>query len=252
MTALTPTTPPLGRVWRIARLLTTNPWTVIGWPLAILAAIFVMNWTIWWLIFLNLDASQASDTAAGVQYNGAVTFIFVYMLIVAVQAVNLTFPLALGYGSTRRSFSLGAGLTFLLLSVGYATIMTLGAALEEATDGWGLRGAFFRTVLFRTDEGWPAQWWIYFCWLVFFFALGTVFAAVFVRWRAFGLTASLLVSGVLLIAAIALLTITDGWNAFGESLATLGTVGVPTVLLAPALVAAVLGYLILRWATPRS
>ena len=245
------TTPPFGRVWRIVKLITANPATVIGWPVAILAAIFVMNWTIWWLIFLNLDITQSSDAAAGIQYNGAVSFIFVYMLIVAVQAVNLTFPLALGYGSTRRSFSLGSILTFVLLAIAYASLMTLGAWVEELTDGWGLQGSFFRTMYFASNDGWFAQWWIYFCWLVFFLFTGTIFAAMYVRWKATGLIVSFGILGILVVGAIALFTFTESWLRFWEAIADLGTLGVASAALLPAVLAAILGYLVLSRATPR-
>lgn len=245
------TTPPFGRVWRIVKLLNTNPWTVIGWPLVILTAIFLMNWTIWWLLFTNLDVEQSANASDGIQYSGASTFIFIYMLIVAVQAVNLTFPLALGLGATRRSFSLGSSLTFLMLSVVYALIMTFGAWLEKLTDGWGVGGSFFRTVYFAADAGLPAQWWTYFCWFVFFFFTGTLFAAMFVRWKAVGLIAAFGALGLLSIGAVAIFTFTETWHLFWEAIITLGALGVASVMLVPALLAAIAGYLVLRRATPR-
>lgn len=254
MSAVTTTplaTPPFGRVWRIVKLLTTNPWTVVGWPLVILGAIFVMTWTIWWLIFLNLDPEQTANASDGIQYNGASSYIFVYMLVVAVQAVNLTFPLALGYGSTRRSFTLGLTLAFVVLSAGYAVVMTLGAWLEELTGGWGLGGSFFRTFYFATDGGAAAQWWIYFCWFVFFFFTGTIFAAMFVRWKAMGLIVAFGVFGLLVIGAVAWFTLTATWHLFWGALGDLGTLGVASSLLIPAVLAALVGHLVLRRATPR-
>ncbi len=241
----------LSRGWRIVRLLTANPATTIGWPLFVLSAIFVMNWAIWWILFRTIDPAERGDPSDGITFNGAMSFIFIYMLIVAVQSVNLTFPLALGYGATRRSFSAGSALTFVLLSVGYATLLAVGAWLEEATGGWGLGGAFFRTFYFTTDAGGLAQWWIYFCWLVFFLFTGTFFAAMYVRWRATGLIVSFGLLGVLVIGLIALLTLTASWLAFWETLATLGTLGVANVALVPAVLAAVVGYLVLSRATPR-
>lgn len=254
VTATTPatTTPPFGRVWRIVKLLTTNPWTVIGWPVAILAAIFIMNWTIWLLLFLTLDPEQGANAAEGIQYSGASTFIFIYMLIVAVQAVNLTFPLALGYGATRRSFSFGSSLTFVILAAGYAVIMTIGAWLEELTGGWGLNGSFFRTVYFAADAGLAAQWWTYFCWFVFFFFTGMIFAAMYVRWKAVGLIAGFGALGLFSLGAVAVFTLTETWHLFWEAIAYLGAIGVASVMLVPAVIAAVIGHLVLRRATPRS
>lgn len=241
-----------GRVWRIVRLLTVNPWTVVVWPALILAMIFAMNWAIWWLLFQNLDLEQRTNANEGIQFGGATMFIFVYMLVIAVQAVNLAFPLALGYGATRRAFTLGSALAFLGLSVLFATVMTLGGWLELVTDGWGVGGTFFRTFYFVTDAGWLAQWWIYFCWLVFFFFTGSAFAASYVRWKAVGLTAAFSIVGLLVLGAIAALTLGGGWPGFWEALVGLGTLGVATVALVPAVLAAGVGHLILRRATPRS
>jgi hypothetical protein len=242
---------PAARAWRIVRLLTANPWTTIGLPLIILGIIFGATWTIWWLIMTSVSGTDAADAADGIRYNGAAAWIFVYMLVVAVQAVNLAFPLALGYGSTRRAFTVGSGVTFLLLSAGYAAALTFAAWIEELTGGWGLRGTFFRTFIFASDDGWAAQWWIYFCWFAFFFFTGMIFAAVFVRWKAFGLTTALLALGVLLLGALAIVTLTDSWPAVGEALVALGTLGIATVLLVPAVLAAGVGHLLLRRATPR-
>lgn len=243
---------PAVRAWRIVRLLTANPWTTIGMPLIILGIIFAMTWTIWWLIMSSVSGSDATDAADGIRYNGAAAWIFVYMLVVAVQAVNLAFPLALGYGSTRRAFTAGAGLTFLLLSAGYALILTCAAWIEDLTGGWGLNGAFFRTFYLASDDGWIAQWWIYFCWFVFFFFTGMIFAAVFVRWKAFGLTASLILLGLIVLAAVAAITLTEAWPSFWHGVATLGTLGIASVLLVPAVLAAAVGHLLLRRATPRN
>ena len=253
MTALTApaTTSPVARVWRIVKLLTANPWTVVWMPLIIMGAIFALTWAIWWLLFQNLDVQQSADAADGIQYNGASSYIFVYMLVVAVQAVNLAFPLALGYGSTRRSFSLGLSLGFLLLSAAYAVVMTVGAWLEELTHGWGLNGSFFRTFYFVAEGGWLVQWWVYFCWFVFFFFTGTIFAAMYVRWKAIGLIVSFGALALLVLGSIALLTYTDGWLGFWGTLGDLGTVGVASVLLIPAVLAAGIGHLVLSRATPR-
>ncbi|TXK17232.1 ABC transporter permease [Homoserinibacter sp. GY 40078] len=242
---------PGARVWRIVRLLTANPWTTVWWPVLILTAIFLMTLSIWGLIRLNVP-DVGAEGLPGTQYNGGISWIFVYMLVVAVQAINLSFPLALGYGSTRRAFLLGTGLTFTILAAAYALLLTVGSTLEEATRGWGSGGAFFRPFYFATDAGPLAQWWIYFCWLAFFLFTGVYFAAVFVRWRAVGLTLALLLFAAVVIGAVALLTFTGGWGLVGDAIGTLGTVGSASVMLVPGLVAAAIGYGVLRRATPRA
>jgi len=245
------TTTAASRVWRVTRLLTANPWTTVWLPLIIMSIIFVLTLGIWWLVSASIDPSTAGESTDGVRYNGASSYIFVYMLVVAVQSVNLVFPLALGYGSTRRAFTLGAGLAFVLLSLGYSVVMTLGAWLEQLTGGWGIGGIFFSTVMFDTDAGWIAQWWIYLCWFVFFFFTGMGFASVFVRWKATGLVSAFAVLALLLLGAIALVTLTDNWPWVWEVLSDAGTLGIASALLVPAVVAAAIGHLVLRRATPR-
>ncbi len=242
----------LSRTWRVVRLITANPATTLFWPLAILGVIFLMTWTIWLLVMANIDPGEVASTADGIRFNGAVSYIFVYFLVVAVQVVNQTFPLALGFGSTRRAFSFGATVTFALLAAFYATILTIASEIEIATDGWGVHGAFFRNLWVSTDAGIAAQWWIYFCWIAFFAFTGEIFAAVFVRWRAPGLSVAFVALAALVVGAVAVLTFTQGWAPLFEGIVELGTVGVPTVMLGIGVVAAFVGHLLLSRATPRS
>ena len=68
------------------------------------------------------------------------------------QAVNAAFPLALGWGATRRAFSLGSGLLWVALSALYAAGYTLLGLVEELTGGWGLGGRMFTAVYFGDGE----------------------------------------------------------------------------------------------------
>lgn len=249
--AAAPAPPALARIWRIVRLITANPFTAIVTPWLILGTIFVLNWLIWLILFANLPTESRSNAQDGIQWSGAAFYIFVYMLVLAVQAINLSFPLALGYGSTRREFTLGAMLTFVLLSAMYAVGMTIGAALEKATGGWGLNGTFFRTIYFGGDQVWYVQLWVYFCWFLFFFFTGTIFAAMYVRWKATGLIVAFAVLAFLVVGGAALLTFTETWHVLWGTIADLGVVGSVSWLLVPAVLSAGLGYLVLRRATPR-
>jgi hypothetical protein len=79
-----------------------------------------------------------------------------------------------------------------------------------------------------------------------------IFAAVFVRWKAFGLTTSLILLGLIVLAAVAIITLTGNWPTFWEGVTTLGTLGIASVMLVPAVLAAGIGHLLLRRATPRA
>jgi hypothetical protein len=255
MTTVVPTraaTTPISRITRIVKLNLTNPWTTIILPWLIIGAIFALSYGIWLIIFANISAEDASNAGEGMQYSGASSWIFVYMMVIAVQAMNLTFPLALGYGVTRRDFYLGSSLTFVLLSAMYAVGLTILATIEEATNGWGLGGRMFTAIYFGGDD---VVWWsrllTFFFILLFFFFLGASVATLYVRWKANGLVAYFLALGVLAVGAVAFLTYTDNWGLVGDFL-SLGALGVSAWLLVPTALAGIAGYLVLRRATPRS
>jgi hypothetical protein len=244
---------PFGRITRVVKLHLANPRTTITMPALILGGIFVLSFAIWLLVTVNLDESQSANAGEGIQYSGASSWIFFYMMVVAIQAMNLTFPLALGYGSTRRDFYLGSALTFVLLSAGWAIGLTILSALESATDGWGVHLRMFTAIYFGGGE---TEIWqrlvIFFCVMLFFFFMGAAFAAVYVRWKAFGLVVSFLVLGLGLVGVIALFTYTQRWDLVGDFFMTNQAIGVGLWLLVPTVVAGLIGYLVLRRATPRS
>ncbi|MDH6180523.1 hypothetical protein M2152_000705 [Microbacteriaceae bacterium SG_E_30_P1] len=240
---------PLGRIVNVVKLNTVNPWTTITLPWMILGFIFLANLVIWMIIFESVGPESVADVAEGLQYSGATTWIFVYMMIVAIQAINLTFPLALGYGVTRRDFWLGSGLTFIALSAMYSIGLTILSIIEEATGGWGLHGRMFTAVWF--GETWPERLFVFFTLFMVAFFFGAAIATVYVRWKSNGVSAFFLVLSVLLIGAAALVTFTSNWPAVGHFFVTTGTTGVIAWTYVITLASALFGYLILRRATPK-
>ena len=241
-----------GRIWSVVKLNLANPWTAIILPWIILGVIFVANVAIWLIIDRAVgDAGDRADAVDGFSYSGAAMYIFVYMMVVAVQTVNLTFPFAQGYGVTRRDFYLGTSLTFVLLAAMYSVGLTILAAIEEATGGWGLDGRMFTAIYFG-DGAWYERLWIYFTAFLFFFFVGAVAAAIFVRWRANGIIAFFIGVGLLLIGLAALFTYTGTWPQFGAFFATAGWLGSYTWSLVVTVLAAIAGFFVLRRATPKS
>ena len=253
-----PTAPaarPLGRrLWNVVRLHLANPFTVLTVPLMVIGIIFLANWVIWFLVRAATpdDPEATMDVSIGFQYSGASLWAFVYMMVVAIQAMNLTFPFALGFGSTRRDFSLGTGAAFVGLSAFYSLLYTALGMIEGATNGWGLGGSMFKSIYFGIDENWGVRLFNVFAAFLFFFAIGSVFGAIYVRSRARGLILFFLVLAVVLIGLVALITLTDGWGAFGQFFVTVGFFGAYALSLIVSVVAGVAGYLVLQRATPRS
>lgn len=254
MTTTTPTTPaplalaprPLAtRVATVVRLLFANPWTAIYTPLLILGVVFLMNLAIWGIV----RASIPPEGEMASSINGGVLFLFIYMLVVAVQSVNQAFPLALGYGSTRRDFVLGFGVFALLLSLGYAALLVAASLVERATGGWGVGHSFF-----TTDELVRVEWWEGFALsllaFLFFFSIGAATASVYVRWKALGMYAFWGGLVFLGIGGAALVTLLDAWGQVGEFFAWAGVLGSAAWSLIITALCGLAAWLILRRATP--
>ncbi len=240
-----------GRILSVTRLHLTNRFPILVLPLMILGFIFLVNYLIWWLIFSVAGVEGSQDASDGIQFSGASMFIFVYMLVVAVQAVNLTFAFAQGYSVTRRDFYLGSCLVFVLLSVYYAAIMTVMALLERATNGWGFGGAMFDVIYFKTAN--PLLQFVLFLLLfLFFFFIGAAISSVYVRWRSNGMLVFFAALTLILVGLVALVTFTANWPAVGAWFVSNGALGVATWSLVPTALAAITGFFLLRRATPRN
>lgn len=241
---------PLSRVLAVVKLLFVNPWTIVTLPWLILGVIFAANLVIWALIRAATDAESAANASEGMQWSGAATYIFVYMMVVSVQAISVSFPYALGFGVTRRDFYLGSALTFVLLSAMYSLGLAILAELEVVTGGWGLGGTMFASIYF--GEGFFSRLFIFFVLNLFFFFVGSLFASIWVRWKANGLVVGFIALGALVLGTLTLLTLTDGWGTFGSFFVHFGWVGSYAWSLVLTVLAALAGFFILRRATPKS
>ncbi len=253
MTAAT-TVAPLGRsqsprrILAVTRLHFVNKMAILYTPLIVLGGIFVLNLAIWYLI---VAASPGNHGTVHLGYSGAVSYIFIYFLIVAVQVISRTFPFSLGFGVTRRDFYLGTSVAFLILSVFFAAVLTIMSTIEVVTNGWGVGGRLFAPLYF-TDQSWLLRFVMYL--LVFLFCLfvGSAAASVFVRWRALGLVVFFLVIAIILIGLIALATFTHSWPAVGNWLAHTTPFLIVVWTLVPTALAGVAGFFLLRRATPKN
>jgi hypothetical protein len=248
------TTTPAGafaRIWAVVKLNLANPWTAIWFPWIILGVIFTVNYAIWIIIARATSGEDRADATEGMSYSGASLFIFVYMMVVAVQTVNLTFPFALGYGVTRRDFYLGSALTFVLLAAMYSIGLGTLSVIEQATNGWGLGGRMFTAIYFG-DGPWFERLWIFFVTFLFFLFVGAVAAAIYVRWKSNGIITFFLGLGVLLVGLAALFTFTETWHLVGEFFARWGVLGAYTWSLVLTAIAAIAGFFVLRRATPKN
>jgi hypothetical protein len=241
----------LGRIRDVVRLHFVSPGAVLTWPLIILAAIFVVNLVIWWLVRLNAPVEDRADVAEGLQWSGASLFIFIYMMVVAVQAMNQTFGYALGMSVTRRDYYLGSAAAFTLLSAIFTAILVTLGVIERATGGWGADGRMFSAVYFGDGSIGQSAFTIG-SGFMFFFFIGSFAAGVYTRWRARGLTILLIGVSFLGLAAAVVVTYAGAWPAFGSWVLEHGGPGIAAWLWVGTIASAVAGFFVLRGATPRS
>lgn len=240
----------MNRILSVAKLHLTNPWTTIILPWMIMGFIFIANLAIWAIILGAADPSDRADIKEGLGYSGSTTYFFVYIMVLAVQAISVTFPFALGYGVTRRDYYLGTALTFVGLSAMFSIGLTILSVIEEATGGWGLGGTMFTT--FYYGDNWLQRLFIFFVTFLFFFFVGASAASIWVRWKANGLVAFFVGLAVILIGGAAVFTFTGTWGAVGTFFGTAGLVGSFAWSLVITAIAAVSGFFVLRRATPKS
>ncbi|SMG09581.1 hypothetical protein [Agreia pratensis] len=238
----------------VVRLHLVNRYSVFAVPWLIMAGIFVVNVAIWWIIFASVSSeADRADARDGISYSGALFYIFVYMLVLGIQAVAFTFPFALGFSVTRRDFWLGSALTFIALSAVYSACLTILATIEVATGGWGLGGTMFASYYFGgADASWIERFGLYFATYLFFYFVGAAIATIYQRWRNNGMLVLFGTLGLVLIAGIALVSFTNSWPSVGAWLDSNGPSGVIAWSLVPTVIAAITGYFILRRATPKN
>lgn len=245
-----PAAPLARRVGNAMRLHVANPWPTLITPWLIFAAIFALNYAIWQVVTITAGGRDQLDPDA-FAYNGGGFWIFFFLMGVAIQAMSLTFRFALGLGMTRRDYYLGTVAFLSLLGAGFATGITLLAQVEDATDGWGIGGRIFGAAPLGSMAP-LVMWWVMLASALLLAFIGVVAATMWVRWRTLGLYGFFLASAVLLVGGAWLMSVTESWGTLADYLGTHSPALSVTWTLPATLVLAVLGYLVLRRATPRA
>jgi len=246
--SVTRTTP--SRILPVLRLHFVNPVVTVWTPLMIYSFIFAVNWLIWLTVSLATTDGTEGMTQ-GTQWSGASMFIFVWLLVLAVQAMNQSFHFALGFGATRRDYYLGTVVALVVSAAGWAIVFGALSAIEDATGGWGLGGHMF-SVFYFGDDGPIARTWYAFLVMLFFASLGLVAGALFVRWRTFGIIGFFAVLVLVIVGSIAAILLSHTGEEVAGFIGRLGFAGSYPLLLVPVVIAGALGFVALRGATARS
>ncbi|MEV8517833.1 ABC transporter permease [Dactylosporangium sp. NPDC051484] len=196
----------MNRIVAIARLQALGRHDALFWPITILAIAFAVNLVVF---------ASISDTVTDDPVTAALASIYITTLAFGAMAVSQHFPYALGMSVTRREFAAGLGLFVLVQTVAYSVLLVVLQAIENSTNGWGLRLRFFG-LGFVDHYAPPVQLLLYAVPMLFMTLLGVAAGAVYVRWRVNGVftaTAALL---LLLGGAAALIGVFDRWPAVGH------------------------------------
>jgi len=250
MTAIAPTLSVASphRIGATIRIHIANPWTTLITPWLILIGVFLANFAIWHIVLMA--AGDKGVGADAFHYNGGVSWVVFYMVVVAVQAMNQTFSFVVGLGATRRDYFFGTITVFGGLALMYGVGVALLAGVERATDGWGVDGWFFAPGPFASMPLWEVAASYTSVLLVMFF-MGSAVGAVFVRWGASGIITFFASVAVLVLATLWAITQADAWSSVGHFFTSRTPLELALSALPFAVIGGVVGYGLMRRATPK-
>ena len=221
---------------KVARLHLVDRFSYTWLVWGILALTFVINLAIYAVIPL---------TQPGGNFTGALISIYIFMVVIGLQAATRFLPFALTLGVSRRTYYLGTVLLVVSLCALYAAILTALWALEGATSGWGLQLHFFR-VPWILDGPWYQVLVTTFVLLALVFLFGLWAGLIYRRFGLIGTVAFLAVWSVLAVGAVLLVTWRQWWPAVGSYLSGLNVLAASGMLALAAVAIAGGGYLTIR------
>jgi hypothetical protein len=245
--AATPTRPTRQRVWRVVRLQLVAPSIFVGIPWLIL----VCAWAVSMVVGVLVHISTGTGPGDAMRYSWAVLSPQWYLAVVGVQAISLTFQYALGLSCTRREYWLGTLSVFGMLAVVNGIAFAALTQVEKATGGWWLDIRMFDALWYGTD-GWWADAYSTAVLSFTVLTLGAAATTVYMRWRMLGVVLTAIGAALLLLAVAAAITLTESWPTVLNALGSLGVVPGFSLVLVLGAGFALVGYAVIRRATPRS
>lgn len=239
------------RIWNVVRLHLVDRRTYIGIPWLIVGIAFVITVLIAQIIGFTTGGLGTPDAIEGQRYSWAVLSPQWYLVVVGVQAISFGFPLALGFGVTRRDFYLGTALMFVLIAAGNAIAFSTLTQLEQVTNGWWLNSYMFNALWFGLD-GWAVDLLSFFVMQLLVFFVGASIATIYMRWRMPGMLVFWSALALGIVSTVMLIAFTSSWPAVATWFTAQGIAGIFAWLLVPAALAAGGGFLALRRATPKN
>ncbi len=194
----------------VLRLHLARRGTMFGAPLGILGIATVISIIILFAVLRATGTSLGTCYADEARWNQAMIWSLPgFLVYLGVATVATTFPFGMSLGSTRRSYVAGTLLAYLTLSAYLTAVMTALLLLELATNHWFI-GLYVFDV-YSLGAGDPlALAATVFLGSLFMFAMGSVFGAAYVRFRAAG--PMVLALGLALVVAALILIVGPGFG----------------------------------------
>lgn len=167
----------MNHIGTMIKLHVKDRWSWIYIPWIILLSSFFVNLIIGYFI-RNIEPGGITT--------GGLASIFVYMFFGGLFVLHQTFAFALGFGVTRKDYFFGTSAMLGVIGVAAAIVLTLLAALENLTSGWGISLHFFH-MPFLNEMGVLAKTLLYFWTIVHLYALGFVISSIHRRFGRSGM-----------------------------------------------------------------
>jgi hypothetical protein len=217
-----------------------NTWiSVARYQLADRYVFVISPWLVLALNFLIVVALVIGSPPGHEVYTGALSAIYVVLLVTGALGIARQLPFALTLGMSRRSFYAGTTLLALGLPAVYGLALTVLQLMERATGGWGLRLHFFR-VPYLLAGPWYLSWLTSFVGLALMLAWGMWFGIVYRRWNLIGLLSFIAALALALTVVLLIIGGKHDWHGVARFFTTL-TIGGLTGLLALLTVALLAG-----------
>jgi len=181
-------------------------------------------------------------------YAGALSAIYVYLIVTGALGIARQLPFALALGVSRRSFYAGTALLAVAVAAVYGLGLTVLQLIERATGGWGLNLHFFR-VPYLLAGPWYLSWLTSFTDLALMIAWGMLFGIVYRRWNLMGLLSFIAAQVLALTAVLLIIGVTRDWSGVGRFFTTLTIGGLTGLLAALTVVLLAGGYATMRRVT---
>ncbi|MGV9768027.1 hypothetical protein ACWDR7_00835 [Microbacterium sp. NPDC003461] len=189
-----------GRTLNVVRLQLINAQSFVWVPLLILGAAIAISL----LIFGMVPGGE-------VKVAGGANAPLWYFLAIGIQAMTLSFPFSQAMSITRREFFVGTVIVGAIGAAMMATIFLALAAIEAATNGYGLNGRIAYLEWFF-EPGWASAWLTYFTITLLLYVVGFWIGTIWKRFGTLVLTSVLVVLGLALVVAIFVITRTESWE----------------------------------------